>query len=83
MIIIKRLLLLQIILAYKEFFHESFQLVWLKVKLHFHVKTNIKFFINLHFHVEINIRFFTALMPLEYGKLFWICFICYLSAHVL
>ena len=43
--------------AYEMIFrYESFQLVSFKVKLHFHVKTNIKFF--------------TVLIPLEYDKLF-------------
>ena len=46
--------------AYKVFLYESSQLVSFKVKLHFHVKTSNKFF--------------TVLMPLSYGKLFWICF---------
>ena len=57
-------------LAYKMFLYESFQLVSFKVRLHFHVKTNIKFFVRLHFYVKTNIKFFTALMPLEHGKLF-------------
>ena len=71
--IIKRLLLHCRVLdplVYKEFFYESFQLVSLKVKLQFHVETKIKFFIKLHIHVKTSIKFFTALMPLEYGKLF-------------
>ena len=54
----------------KNFFMKVFKLVSFKVKLHFRVKTNIKFFIKLYFHVKTNIQFFTALMPLEYGKLF-------------